>query len=241
MEDRIAAQGREIQALILDNQHLAATHVALKQDVFAVQQEVRHLSATASSVKAEKDAQVREVYERYLKLEADARPIEGLYAELDRVRAEVRERIAEREELSAKLNEIEGEIRRDKELQMLSDLKAEIQMMHKEIQRGRDAIEYERKMRSHNLKISEAMEKHLISLTQEAEKLRSELTNVESRAMVAVSAAAVNPGPGYSIHQGNLEPAAHQGTFDPSLSYVPGLVSLAAPTPYDVQGQQIQS
>ncbi|KAI3450288.1 hypothetical protein Pfo_006953 [Paulownia fortunei] len=255
IEDRIAAQSREIQTLLLDNQRLAATHVALKQDVVAAQQDLRRVSATASSVKAERDAQVREVYERSLKLEADALSIDGLSAELDRVRADIKELRAERKVLSEKLKDVDGDIARaDSELQQMPDLKAEIEAMQREIQRGRAAIEYERKMRSNNFELSETMEKHMISMAREVEKLRSELANAEKRAMAAATAAvsAANPGPGYAIHQRNLEPgysgnslsdphAVHQGTFDASSTYGLGPGPPGPLGPYDIQRQQVHS
>ncbi|KAI3450315.1 hypothetical protein Pfo_006980 [Paulownia fortunei] len=271
IEDRIAAQSREIQTLLLDNQRLAATHVALKQDVVAAQQDLRRVSATASSVKAERDAQVREVYERSLKLEADALSIDGLSAELDRVRADIKELRAERKVLSEKLKDVDGDIARaDSELQQMPDLKAEIEAMQREIQRGsvgnndkciplvvnvkRAAIEYERKMRSNNFELSETMEKHMISMAREVEKLRSELANAEKRAMAAATAAvsAANPGPGYAIHQRNLEPgysgnslsdphAVHQGTFDASSTYGLGAGPPGPLGPYDIQRQQVHS
>lgn len=138
IEDRIAAQSREIQTLLVDNQRLATSHVALKQDVVAAQQDLRHLAATASSVKAERDAQVREVYERSLKLQAEARPIDVLSAELDRVRAEIKELRSEREQLAEKLKKIEDEIARTHpELQEFSELKTDIEATQREIRKGR--------------------------------------------------------------------------------------------------------
>ncbi|KAK6163810.1 hypothetical protein DH2020_000674 [Rehmannia glutinosa] len=259
IEDRIAVQSREIQTLLLDNQRLAATHVALKQDVAAAQQDLRRVSATASSVKADRDTQVREVHERSLKLEAEARSIDGLSTELDRIRADIKVLRAERKGLSEKLKDIDDDTAMaHSELQQMPVLKAEIDAMQREIQRGRVAIEYERKMHSTNFELSDVMEKHLISMAREAEKLRSELANAEKRAMAAAAAAvsAANPairarsaitcvlsGPGYAIHQRNLEPgyaglsisdphAVHQVTFDASSNY--GLVA-GPPGLYDIQ------
>ncbi|XP_057789732.1 protein FLC EXPRESSOR-like isoform X2 [Salvia miltiorrhiza] len=209
IEERIAARSREIQTLLLDNQRLAASHVALKQDVVAAQQDLHRLSATASSVKAERDAHVREVYERSVKLEAEARSADGRSAELDRVRAEIKDLRAEREQLSEKLKEIQDDLARSHpEQQEFSDLKTDIEALHREIRKGRAAVEYERKMQSTNSELSEVMEKHLISMAREAEKLRSELANAEKRAMAAIAGAgtAANPGPGYAIHQSFLEP-----------------------------------
>ena len=49
---------REIQALLIGNQHLARIHVALKQDLIATQDELRCLSAIAAEVKAKRDVEV---------------------------------------------------------------------------------------------------------------------------------------------------------------------------------------
>ncbi|GFQ07869.1 protein flx-like 1 [Phtheirospermum japonicum] len=180
MEDRVAAQRREIQTLLLDNQRLAATHVALKQDVAAAQDDLRRLSAAASSVKADRDAQVREIYERSLKSEAEARSTDGLPAELGRVRADIKELRAERNLLSDRLTDIEVDIARaQSELRQVPELKSEIEATQRDIQRGRAAIEYERKMHSTNFELSEAMEKHVVSMAREADILRSELANAD--------------------------------------------------------------
>lgn len=142
LDERIAAQSREIEAILLDNRRLAASHVALKDDIAAQQQELRHLSTEASTAKAERDAQVREVYEQSLKVEAEARSIdvERLSSELERVRAGIKQHRDERAELSEKLKDIEGEISRSQpELKEFSDLKTEIEAWQKEIRRGRYA------------------------------------------------------------------------------------------------------
>ncbi|KAH6766054.1 hypothetical protein C2S52_017037 [Perilla frutescens var. hirtella] len=236
IEDRVAAQSREMETLFIDNQRLAASHVALKQDVVAAKQDLRRLSDAACSVKAERDAQVREVYERSLKLEAEARPNDGLSAELERIRAEIKVLRAEIEHLSKKLKGIEDDIAAaHPELQEFSELKTDIEAMQREIRKGRAAVEYERKMHSTNFELDGVMEKHLISMAREAEKLRSELANAEKRAMAAIvgAGAAANPGHGYAIHQRTLEHgfggnslsdhhAVRQGTFDSSMNYVYG-------------------
>lgn len=142
LDERIAAQGREIDDFLLENRRLAASHVAYKRDIAAAQQEVRRLSDTASSTNAETDAQVREVHERFLKSEAEARSIDidGLSKELDRMRAEIKQHRDERAELTNKLNDIESDMLRSQpELQEFSELKAEIEAWQKEIRKGRYA------------------------------------------------------------------------------------------------------
>jgi len=54
LEDRITTRHRENQTLLHDIQRLATTHLALKQDLYATQQELRQLST--ADVKAERDA-----------------------------------------------------------------------------------------------------------------------------------------------------------------------------------------
>lgn len=61
VEERLAAQFEEIQALLVDNQRLAATHVALKQELAAAQHELRRVSHGFAASQADMDLQLREV------------------------------------------------------------------------------------------------------------------------------------------------------------------------------------
>ncbi|XP_058075114.1 protein FLX-like 1 isoform X2 [Magnolia sinica] len=196
-----------IQTLLVDNQRLAATHVALKQELSAAQLELRHLSAAASKIKAERDAQVREVYERSLKLEDEVRSTDAAAAELAQVRSDVQKLGSARQELAAQLQTLTGELARARtELQQVPTIKVEIETMQKELLRGRAAVEYEKKAHADNLEQSQAMEKNMISMAREVEKLRAELANAEKRARAAAAAAAAaNPGPGYAGSYGNPE------------------------------------
>lgn len=138
LDDRIAAQHREIQSLLLDNQRLAAAHLALKQDFSLAQQELRRLSAAAGDVKAERDAQVREVYERSLKLEAEVRAINSMAKELAQVRADVQKLGADRKDLEAELQVADAELARARaDSKEAVAIKTEIEVLHQEIQGGR--------------------------------------------------------------------------------------------------------
>ncbi|XP_047252925.1 protein FLC EXPRESSOR isoform X2 [Capsicum annuum] len=138
IDDGEAAQEREIETLLLDNHRLAGAHVALKQELSAVQQELHQLSSTASTVKAERDAEVREIYEKALKKESDVRIVNELSLEMTRVRTDIQNLDADREELTAKLQEMEDDLVKVRlELQQFPLIKDEIEAMHKEVQRGR--------------------------------------------------------------------------------------------------------
>ncbi|KAL6967745.1 hypothetical protein U1Q18_033555 [Sarracenia purpurea var. burkii] len=235
VEERIAAHHREVQSLLLDNQRLAATHIALKQELAAAQQELRHLSAAAADIKAERDAQVREVYERSLTMEAEVRSIDALNAELAEVRADAQKLTAARQDLTAKLKQIDGDVLRIRsELQILPAIKSEIETMHQEIQRGRAAIECEKKAHAGNLEQGQAMEKNMISMAREIEKLHAELVDAEKRARAAAAATA---SPGYAVYRNSSYPdpyATHQvqGIAGPGPQYGS---AMAPPGPYNTQ------
>ncbi|GER45828.1 hypothetical protein STAS_22827 [Striga asiatica] len=200
IEARIAANDREIQTLLRDNQRLAAAHVALKQDAAAAQDDLRRASAAAASVKADRDARVREVYDRSLKLEAEARPLDGLAADLGRVRAAIEELRAELKGRFENLRAIEGEIAAaQSELRRVPELRSEIESAQTEIHRGREAIQRESEMQTTNFQIDRAMEKHMVAMAREAEKLRSELADAEKRAMAMAAVSGLNPGPGFDL------------------------------------------
>ncbi|GAB2274271.1 hypothetical protein Dimus_009037 [Dionaea muscipula] len=205
IEERISAHQREIQALLIDNQHLAATHVALKQDLSLVQQELRHLAAAAQEVKNERDAEVRQVYERSLKFEAEVRVIEALKAELREVRNDVEKLTAIKQELTAKSKAINADLARAKsELQDLPEIKGQIEAMRQELQKGRAAVEFEKKTHAANLEQGRAMERNMVSMAGEIDKLRAELANAEKRARAAAAAAAAaNPSPAFVPSYGN--------------------------------------
>ncbi|KAJ4969696.1 hypothetical protein NE237_002795 [Protea cynaroides] len=203
IEEHLVAQNREMQVILHDHQRLAATHVALKQDLALAQQELRHLSATAANVKADRDAEIRDVYERSLNMEAQVRSIGDLNAELAQVRLDVKKLSAARQELTAQLQSISGDLARARtDLQQAPAIKDEIEYMRHELQRGRAAIEYEKKMHAENLEHSQAMEGNMVSMAREAEKLRAELANAEKRARAA---AAANPNAGFVGNYGNPE------------------------------------
>ncbi|XVE79852.1 hypothetical protein DITRI_Ditri14bG0090100 [Diplodiscus trichospermus] len=253
LEDRVAIQHREIQSLLLDNQRLAASHLALEQDLSLAQQELRHLSAAAANVKAERDAEVREVYERSLKMDAEARAVDAMGAELARVRADVQKFTVDCQELKAQLDAISDELAKARtEAKQVPVIKTEMDAIRQEIHKGRTAIEREKKTRASNLEQRQILEKNITIVAQEIEKLRAEYANAEKRARVTAEAeaeaAAANPNPtnngnyGY-INGGSLHvvdrysmPQADAGPhFVPgSMSGVP-LEGQGSHTPYENQ------
>ncbi|KAL6200407.1 hypothetical protein ACLB2K_030189 [Fragaria x ananassa] len=192
-EDRVDLQQREIQSLLIDNQRLAATHVALKQDLTAAQSDLRNLKAVAGQIKSERNAEVREVYDRSLKLDDELRGLDAMKAELSVVLNDIEDLSASRMELATELKTIQGEIegtRSDESKQFEARLD-EIETLKVEIEKGRAAIVTEKKTRASNLVHRQAMEDYMAALALEIKKLHGELANAEKRARAA--AAAANP------------------------------------------------
>nr|GMD27152.1 protein FLC EXPRESSOR-like isoform X1 [Ipomoea batatas] len=244
LEDGIAVQHRHIQTLLLENQRFATTHVALKRQLAAAQQDLRQLTVVASAVKAECDAEVRGVYENSIRAEAEIRAV----AELAQVKDGIERMKADREELTAKLKEIEDELAMVRpELKQLKEIKTDIATMQKEIQRGRAAVEYEKKMKKINHEQSQIMEKNMMSMSCEIEKLRAELAIAENRAR-AVAAVAPSPAypAGYGVpstgYGGNMYPNSYamqqvQPSTDDGSGY--GGANYNPYAPYDTQQPHI--
>lgn len=231
LEDRFSEQHHEIQSLLVDNQRLAATYVALKQDVSASQQELRHLSATASAVKSESNAQVREVYENARRLEAEAQAVNGYADELTKVREDIQKLLDARKELKAQLVALDGDLVKAKsELQEFPVIKAEIEAMNKEIEMGRAAIENEKKMCATNIENSRIMEENMMSMASEIDKLKAELANAEKRARAA---AAVTGAPPNSVSPAGYVMPDHKysGHLSAASLIVPQVQSTGDSTP----------
>ncbi|KAF5809691.1 hypothetical protein HanRHA438_Chr04g0170421 [Helianthus annuus] len=243
-DDRVAVHHRDVQTLLVDNQRLAATHVALKQELGVALQDLRHLSGVAGKVKAERAAEVREVFEKAVKMEAEVRVVDELRGELVKVGGDVKKLGVENKEFVEKVRETNGEIMKERAKQQEFEMvKGDIEGMKQEIQKGRAAIEYEKKVYESNLEQSEAMEKSRVSMAHEIEKLQADLANAHKKAMAAAAAAATNT-PGYAAGYGNHDVgyganAAYSGPY--VAHQVPGGVNpqYVSQGPYDMQHHMV--
>ncbi|CAM8880089.1 unnamed protein product [Rhodiola kirilowii] len=163
IEEHLSIQHQEIQGLLDDNQRLATTH-------------------------AEKDSQLRELYDKSIKMEVNLRGVEAMKAELSQVNADIKKLDADRQELMVQVQGMTQELARaNAELQRAPALRAEIEGMTQELQRARAAIEFERKGYQEHYEHGKEMEKNLVSMARELEKLRAEIANSEKRALAAAS------------------------------------------------------
>ncbi|KAJ7981902.1 Protein FLX-like 1 [Quillaja saponaria] len=220
IEEHLAAQHQDIQGLLVDNQRLAATHVALKQELEASQHGLQRMAHFADSLRADKDVQMRELYEKSVRMEVDLRAVEAMRAELLQLHADIKELTSMRQELTGQVQAMTQDLARmTADLQQVPALRAEIEAMKQELQRARAAIEYEKKGYAENYEHGQVMEKKLITMAREVEKLRAEVANAEKRARAA--AAVGNPGAGYSTNYGNAEGGYPGNAYPPTYSVNP--------------------
>ena len=71
LELRLREQQREIQQLLAENQRLAATHVALRQELAAAQGEIQRSRAAITAVQIDKEQAVRAAMDQKARLEEE--------------------------------------------------------------------------------------------------------------------------------------------------------------------------
>lgn len=138
IEEQLAVQHHDIQGLLVDNQRLAATHVALKQELEAAQHELQQTDHFARNFLMEKDMQMRELYEKSSKMEHDLNGVEGMRAELMQVHGDIKELTATNQKLTAQIQGMTQDLARaNADLQQVPALKSEIGGLRQELQRVR--------------------------------------------------------------------------------------------------------
>lgn len=138
IEERLAAQHQDIQGLLVDNQRLAATHVALKQELEAVQHELQRTDYFARAMHTEKDMQMRELYEKSIKMETDLHEVKAMGNELMQLNTEIQELTGARHKLTVQVQAMTQDLARaTAELQQAPAVKAEIEGLKQELQRAR--------------------------------------------------------------------------------------------------------
>ncbi|KAJ4768940.1 protein FLC EXPRESSOR [Rhynchospora pubera] len=233
LHDRLASLDRHIQSLLLDNQRLAAVHVALRQELLQSHHHLRLSAASASRSRDAKEADLRDALERSRHAEAAARQVDAVRSQIARFRDDVRTLSLSRDEMVQALVAMRGNLGRMRaENTQLETVAKEIDAMQRELHKGRAAIEFEKKAHAENEEQRKQMETTMASMAREIEKLRADLANADKTAQAATASAAANPGyPGayanppeagaYGSHADPYMQAQVQRMPDGTAQYVP--------------------
>ncbi|XP_028797423.1 protein FLX-like 4 isoform X1 [Neltuma alba] len=180
--DEIASQEEEIKRLVGDNRRLASTHVALREELVAAQQEVHKLRAHIRSIQTESDIQIRVLLDKIAKMERDIRASENVKKELKLAHLEAQSLVATRQELKSQIERATQELKKVRgDVKSLPDLQDELDSLVQEHQRLRATFEYEKNKNVELVEQLKATEKNLIGMAREVEFLRAEIQNVEKR------------------------------------------------------------
>lgn len=142
LEEELEMQQREIQRIVADNRLVIDDNTLLQMELSAAKDEIHRLGKVIPTLRAEKEARVRDLMQRGLKLEADFRATEPLRAEVVQLRDEVQKLNTSRQELSSQVQGLTKYTNRLKaENQQLVYLRTDIDGLCKELVEARFAIE----------------------------------------------------------------------------------------------------
>ncbi|CAN4084337.1 unnamed protein product [Withania somnifera] len=182
-ENRFAARAVELERLAGDHHRLAATYVALKQDLSAGQREVEKLKDHIRSTQTESDIQIRLLLDKIAKMEGNRRTIESSRKDVEEAHLEARNLVSANMELSGKIHHVMEELEKARaEVKKLPGMHAELNSLKKEHQKLRKIFEYEKGLNIEKVEQMKLMEKELIDMANEVERLRAEVSIAEKRA-----------------------------------------------------------
>ncbi|XP_050232358.1 protein FLX-like 3 [Mercurialis annua] len=219
LEDELEMRHVEIRRLLADNRRLAEDRMALQQDLGAAKDEIHRLNLIIGDIRTEQEMHSRELIEKGLKLEADLCATEPLKNEAVQLRAEVQKLNNMKQELVGQVQTLKKEnARLQADNQQIPLFRGEIDSLHQELMHGRAANDYEKKANIELVEQRQAMEKNMVSMAREVEKLRAELASADSRPWGAGGPYGMkfnNPegfpapfGDGYGVHMGAPGPAS---------------------------------
>ncbi|KAM5554052.1 protein FLX-like 4 [Rosa sericea] len=183
LENKIAYQAAEIKQLAGDNHRLAANEVDLRQELVAAEEEVQTVKAHMRSIQTESDIQIRALLDKIVKKEQEIVAGEDVKKELQKAHMEAHSLVEARKELRNQIRQATDELQKARvEVKKLPDLHGELDSLRQEHQRLRATFEYERGRNIEQVEQMKAMEKNLMGMAGEVERLRTEVLNAEKRA-----------------------------------------------------------
>ncbi|KAI9109462.1 hypothetical protein K1719_019516 [Acacia pycnantha] len=182
LEEELEIRHAEIRRLVADNRMLIEDGMAFQRELAATKEELHRMNLAIAEIHAERDRLAREFNEKRQKLESDLRATKPLKNEAIQLRAEVQQLKNVNKDLEAKVQTLTQDLMRlQADNQQIPMLRGEIDGIHQELMRARTMIDYEKKGNIEMVEQRQAMEKSLVSMAREVEKLRAELASSNGR------------------------------------------------------------
>ncbi|CAN8288018.1 unnamed protein product [Cochlearia groenlandica] len=181
LED-LQIQDAEIRRLLNDNHRLAEDRGILERELGSAKEELRRMNLLVSDLRGEQDLQLREFSEKRHKLETEIRAMESYKKEAVQLRGEAQKLSEVKRELSGDVQILRKDlVKLQSDNKQIPSLRAEVKDLQKELMHARGAIDYEKKEKFELMEQRQTMEKNMVSMAREVEKLRAELATVDSR------------------------------------------------------------
>jgi uncharacterized protein (DUF3084 family) len=135
LEQKLAAQCGEMQKLAVENERLATSHVSLRKELAAAQQELQRVQAQGEAARAAEEQEMRGLLDKAAKMEAELKSCETLKVDLQQAHAEAQNLLAARQHLAADAQKLSKDLQRNfGEAQQLPTLVAEHDAARQEYQ-----------------------------------------------------------------------------------------------------------
>ncbi|KAJ0242380.1 hypothetical protein HA466_0208550, partial [Hirschfeldia incana] len=204
LED-LQIQEAEIRRLLGDNHRLADDRMLLERELGAAKEELHRMNMMVSDLRAEQDLQSREFSEKRHKLEADIGAMESYKKDAAQLRGEVQKLSEIKRDLSGDVQILRKDlVKLQSDNKQIPGLRAEVEDLQKELMHARGAIDYEKKEKFELIEQRQIMEKNMVSMAREVEKLRAELATVDSRPY--------GFGGSYGMNLGSMD-GAYRGSY----------------------------
>lgn len=211
LENKLALQAAEIDGLARDNKKLAASQVALRQDLVAAQLEIQKRKDDIRTIRTESDIQIRALLDSIAKIETDIRAGERIKRELKEAEIEARSLIAANHDLASHIQNASQELEKTRDdIKKLPEMIADLDSLRQEHQRLRKTFELEKGANVEKVKQMHIMETDLVDMANEIERLRDKVLNSE------IQTHAPNLPNGLYVTQDPL----HRPSLNGSMSYL---------------------
>lgn len=225
LEEELELQHLEIRRLFGENRRLVDDRIAMQRDLGAAKEELHRMNLIINDIREEQDLHSRELIERGLKLEDELRAAEPLKKEAVHLRSEVKKLNSINQDLSVQVKTLTKELGKlQSDNQQIPLLRAEVDGLHQELMRARNTFDYEKKANMELMEQRQAMEKNLVSMAREVEKLRAEHASADARSW----ASGGNYGMNLNTSEGGYHTSfgdgyrGHMGAADKGLLYGSG-------------------
>ncbi|KAK9091264.1 hypothetical protein Sjap_024441 [Stephania japonica] len=215
LEEELVIQREEIHRILSDNRKLVDENVILQRELIAAKDEIHRVGEVIPQLRAEKESQARELIQRGLKLESELRGAEPLRVEVMQLRGEAQKLNALRQDLSSQIQGLTQKLTRlQAENKQVPAMKADIDGMRQELMRAREATEFEKKASIELMEQKQAMEKNLLAMAREIERLRAALDAKKRAGGVGVPYGTINGSPDVG-YQGGPIGTGYGGAYGP--------------------------